>query len=431
MPGPLSEPLRLPCGQTLPNRLAKAAMTEGLADPLNRASERHVRLYKRWAAAGLGLILTGNIQIDRKHLERAGNVVIDGKQSPEQLAALKSWTAASKSGGAQVWAQISHSGRQTPKAVNPNPSAPSAVKLALPGGQFGDPRAMTADEVKDTIQRFAHTAAVARETGFTGVQIHAAHGYLLSEFLSPRVNQRTDEWGGSLENRARLLLESIKAVRAEAGGDFAVSVKLNSADFQKGGFSSEDCLQVVAWLNDAGIDLLEISGGSYEQPKMAGMDGLEPVVEERLRASTRAREAYFIDYAAAVAKVARMPLMVTGGFRTRAGMDEALAAGATHVIGIGRPLCGDPLSAKRLLTGESQSLPAYEKTLRIGPGWLGPNSPLTFLKMINGWGAQGWHCLQLLRMGDGLDPDLRMTVLQAFRKYAANEAAAAKALIRN
>jgi len=431
MPGPLSEPLRLPCGQTLPNRLAKAAMTEGLADPLNRASERHVRLYKRWADAGLGLILTGNIQIDRKHLERAGNVVIDGKQSPEQIAALKSWTAASKSGGAQVWAQISHSGRQTPKAVNPNPSAPSAVRLALPGGQFGDPRAMTADEVKDTIQRFAHSAAVARETGFTGVQIHAAHGYLLSEFLSPRVNQRTDEWGGSLENRARLLLESIRAVRAKAGGDFAVSVKLNSADFQKGGFSSEDCLQVVAWLNDARIDLLEISGGSYEQPKMAGMNGLEPVVEERVRASTRAREAYFIDYAAAVAKVARMPLMVTGGFRTRAGMDEALAAGATHVIGIGRPLCGDPLSAKRLLNGESQSLPAYEKTLRIGPGWLGPNSPLTFLKMINGWGAQGWYCLQLLRMGDGLDPDLRMTVLQAFRKYAANEAAAAKALIRN
>ena len=206
MPGPLSEPLRLPCGQTLPNRLVKAAMTEGLGDPLNRATERHVRLYKRWADAGMGLLISGNVQIDRKHLERAGNVVIDGPQSPEQLAALKAWTTAAKSGGAQVWAQIAHSGRQTPKAVNPNPSAPSAVKLALPGGQFGDPRAMTADEVKDTIKRFAHTAAVAREGGFTGVQIHAAHGYLLSEFLSPRVNQRTDEWGGSLENRARAAL---------------------------------------------------------------------------------------------------------------------------------------------------------------------------------------------------------------------------------
>lgn len=431
MSTPLSEALRLPCGQVLPNRLAKAAMTEGLGDPLNRATERHIRLYKRWADAGMGLLLTGNIQIDRKHLERAGNVVIDGQQSPEQLAALKAWTSAAKSGGAQVWAQIAHSGRQTPKAVNANPSAPSAVKLALPGGQFGDPRAMTGDEVKDTIRRFAHTAAVAREVGFTGVQIHAAHGYLLSEFLSPRVNRRTDEWGGSIENRARLLLESVKAVRAKTGSDFAVSVKLNSADFQKGGFTSEECLQVVSWLNDSGIDLLEISGGSYEQPKMAGVTGLEPVFEERVRESTRAREAYFIDYAASVAKVARMPLMVTGGFRTRAGMEEAIAAGATQVIGVGRPVCGDPLSVKRLISGETSSLPAYEKRLRIGPGWLGPNSPITLLKMINGWGAQGWYCLQLLRMGDGHDPDLGMTVLQAFRRYAANEAAAARALTRN
>jgi 2,4-dienoyl-CoA reductase-like NADH-dependent reductase (Old Yellow Enzyme family) len=382
MSASLSEALRLPCGQVLPNRLAKAAMTEGLGDPLNRATERHIRLYKRWADAGMGLLLSGNIQIDRKHLERAGNVVIDGAQSPEQIAALKAWTTAAKSGGAQDWAQIAHSGRQTPKAVNPNPSAPSAVKLALPGGQFGDPRAMTGDEVKDTIRRFAHTAAVA------------------------------------------------KAVRAKTGGDFAVSVKLNSADFQKGGFTSEECLQVVAWLNDAGIDLLEISGGSYEQPKMAGVAGLEPAFEDRVRASTRAREAYFIDYAAAVAKVARMPLMVTGGFRTRVGMEEAMAAGATQVIGIGRPVCGDPLSAKRLLSGEAPSLPAYEKRLRVGPGWLGPNSPITLLKMINGWGAQGWYCLQLLRMGDGLEPDLRMTVLQAFRRYAANENAAAQALKR-
>jgi 2,4-dienoyl-CoA reductase-like NADH-dependent reductase (Old Yellow Enzyme family) len=430
MPGLLSEPLRLPCGQVLANRLAKAAMTEGLADPLNRATECHVRLYKRWADGGLGLMLTGNIQIDRRHLERPGNVAIDGPQSAEQLAALRSWTAAAKSGGAQVWAQISHAGRQTPKAVNANPGAPSAVKLALPGGQFGDPRALTGDEIKDVIARFAHTAGVCREGGFTGVQIHAAHGYLISEFLNPRANQRTDEWGGSLENRARLLLEAIKAVRAKIGSDFALSVKLNSADFQKGGFTSEECLKVVGWLNDAGIDLLEISGGSYEQPKMAGLNGLEPVFEEEVRESTRAREAYFIDYAAAIAKIARMPLMVTGGFRTRAGMEDAIEAGACHVIGLARPLCGDPLAAKRLLNGETRMVPSYEKVLRLGPGWLGPHSPFTLLKMINGWGAQGWYCLQLIRMGRGLDPNLRMSVFQAFTGYTKNEVAAAKAWSR-
>ncbi len=426
----LQEQLRLPCGQVLSNRLAKAAMTEGLADPLNRATERHVKLYSRWAKGGVGLILTGNIQIDRRHLERPGNVAIEGVQSPEQMAALKAWITAAKSGGAQVWAQISHAGRQTPKAVNPTPLAPSAVKLALPGGQFGEPRALTAGEISDIVRRFAHASAVAREAGFTGVQIHSAHGYLLSEFLSPRVNRRTDEWGGSLENRARLLLETIKAVRAKTGADFAISVKLNSADFQKGGFTNEECLKVVEWLNGAGIDLLEISGGTYEQPKMAGLDGLEPAFGETVRDTTRAREAYFIDYAVAIAKVARMPLMVTGGFRTRAGMEEPLASGATHMIGLARPLCGDPLAANRLLNGEIQSLPAYEKTLRLGPGWLGPHSPLTIFKMINGWGAQGWYCLQLIRMGDGLDPDLRMSVMQAFLGYARNEAAAAKALSR-
>ncbi len=426
----LSEPLRLPCGQVLPNRLAKAAMTEGLGDPHNRATARHVKLYGRWANAGLGLILTGNIQIDRKHLERPGNVAIDGPQSIEQLTALKTWVAAAKAGGAQVWAQLSHAGRQTPKSVNPTPSAPSAVKLALPGGQFGDPCAMTGEDIKDVIKRFAHTAKVARDVGFTGVQIHSAHGYLLSEFLNPRTNLRTDEWGGSLENRARALLETIKTVRAASGPDFAVAVKLNSADFQKGGFTNEECLRVVEWLNTTGIDLLEISGGSYEQPKMAGLAGLEPASDEKVRASTRAREAYFIDYAAAIAKVAKMPLMVTGGFRSRVGMEEALAAGAAQIIGIGRPLCGDPLSAKRLLNGETQTLPAYERSLRVGPGWLGPNSPLTISKLINGAGAQGWYCMQLLRMGDGLDPNLRMSVLQAFISYFRSEAAAAKALNR-
>ncbi len=430
MSGQLSEPLRLPCGQVLANRVGKAAMTEGLADVHNGATDRHVRLYQRWASGGMGLLLTGNIQIDRRHLERAGNVAIDGPVSAGHMAALKSWIAAAKLGGAQVWAQLSHAGRQTPKALNANPLAPSAVKVGLPGGQFGDPRAMTGDEVQDVIGRFAHAASVCRDAGFTGVQVHAAHGYLLSEFLSPRVNQRTDEWGGSLENRARLLLAAIKAVRAKVGADFAVSVKLNSADFQKGGFSNEECLIVVGWLNEAGVDLLEISGGTYEQPKMAGLSGIEPAADEAVRESTRLREAYFIDYASAIAKVARMPLMVTGGFRTRAGMEDALKIGACHVIGVGRPLCGDPLSVKKLLTGEAETLPAYERRLRVGPGWLGPNSPLSLVKMINGWGSQGWYCLQLLRMGDGKDPDLRMSVLRAVKDYAGNEAQAAKLLAR-
>ncbi len=430
MPDRLKEQLKLPCGQLLPNRLAKAAMTEGLGDARNRATAKHVTLYRRWAESGLGLLLTGNVQIDRKHLERPGNVAIEGPQSGEAMAALKAWSAAAKAGGAQVWTQLSHAGRQTPKNVNATPLAPSDIGLALPGGQFGKPRAMTGDEIQDVVKRFAHAAAVSREVGFTGTQIHAAHGYLLSEFLNPRANRRTDAWGGSLENRARLLLETVKAVRANVGADFAVSVKLNSADFQKGGFSFDDCMKVVEMLNGAGIDLLEISGGNYEQPRMAGLDGLEPVFEENVRATTRAREAYFIGYAATIAKVAKMPLMVTGGFRTRAAMNAAIDEGSTAIVGLARPLCGEPLAAKRLIDGAIGEMPSYEKMLRLGPGWLGPHSPLAIIKMINGFGAQGWYCLHLLRMGEGLEPDLTMSVWQAFNRYRKNEDAAARALSR-
>lgn len=427
----IADPLTLPCGQTLKNRLAKAAMTEGLADTLNRATVGHQHLYRRWAEGGSGMLLTGNVQVDRRHLERPGNVVIEGSQSPEKLAALKAWSAAGTVDGTQLWMQISHAGRQTPAIVNPSPSAPSDIPLKLPGKNFGRPRAMTEPEILDVVQRFAHAARIARETGFTGVQVHAAHGYLVSEFLSPLANQRSDDWGGSLENRSRLLREIVRAVRAAVGADFPVSVKLNSADFQKGGFSHEDCLAVVGMLDAERIDLLEISGGNYEQPKMGGLGGvLEAEEPQHVASSTVAREAYFLDYAASVATVAKMPLMVTGGFRSRQGMEDALGSGAAQVIGLGRPLCVLAEGPQQLLDGKIDALPSYEKTLRLGPGWLSLQSPLALVKMINAWGAQGWFCLQLLRMGAGNDPDLNMGVFSAFRAYASNEQKAAKALFR-
>ncbi|NWH08985.1 MAG: NADH:flavin oxidoreductase/NADH oxidase family protein [Alphaproteobacteria bacterium] len=430
MTGFLSEPLRLPCGATLKNRIAKGAMTEGLADPHNRATARHQRLYRRWAEGGAGLLLTGNVQIDRRALERPGNVVIAGEQSADALAALRDFAKAGTVNGTHLFMQLSHAGRQTPKAINPHPPAPSAVKLGLPGGNFGVPRAMRGDEIADVIARFAHAARIARETGFTGVQVHAAHGYLLSEFLSPRSNLRTDEWGGSLENRARLLLETVKAVRAAVGDDFPVAVKLNSADFQKDGFSHEDCLQVVASLNALSIDLLEISGGTYEQPRMMGASGLEPVFETGTRASTRAREAYFLEYAASIAKVAQVPLMVTGGFRTKSGMEEALKSGEVDVIGLARPLCVDPAAPQKLMEGRLEVLPSLEKTLRLGPGWLSGNSPFNLIKLLNAMGVQGWFCLQIQRLAEGQDPDLGLGVFQAFRRYMAAEQAAATALAR-
>jgi len=403
-------------------------MTEGVASSANEATARHAVLYGRWAQGGVGLQLTGNVQVDRRNLERPGNVVIEGPQSESHRTALSAYAAAAKSGGGAVIMQISHAGRQTPKAVNETPSAPSAVQVNMPGGQFGMPRAMSEKEVRETIGKFANAASIAKETGFDGVQIHAAHGYLISQFLSPISNKRTDEWGGPLENRARFLIEILRSVRLATGEGFTVGVKLNSTDFQKGGFSHEDCLTVVDMLNAEGVDFLEVSGGTYEQPKMAGIEGFEPVFEEQVRESTRARESYFASYARSVKARAKMPILATGGFRTAAAMNGALEDGEADMIGLGRPLCGDPDTAAKLLSGEITEVDAWEKRLKLGPTkYLGPHSPINLLRGIVGWGMQGWFCLQIIRMADGLEPDQKHGVFSALRKYQAHEKACAEA----
>jgi 2,4-dienoyl-CoA reductase-like NADH-dependent reductase (Old Yellow Enzyme family) len=427
MPAELDEPLTLPCGVRLRNRIAKAAMTEGLADSSNRATAALETLYRRWAHGGAGLLLTGNIQIDRQHLERPGNVAIDGAEDAAGLAALERFAEAAQERGAHAFAQLSHAGRQTPIYINKTPQAPSAIGLALPGKQFGAPQAMTAEAIEGVIARFAHAASIAKSAGFAGVQVHAAHGYLISSFLNPRANQRSDQWGGSLDNRARLLMRVVAAVRAKVGSGFAVSVKLNSSDFQQGGFSFDECKQVIAWLNEAGVDLLEISGGSYEQPSMMDMEGLEPPHEAR-RVSTRAREAYFLQYAEEAARVAKMPLMVTGGFRTRAVMDRALASGAADVIGIGRPLCVDPDAPAKLLSGEARELPSYEKSLRLGDGFWGPQSSSPMMKALNGFAAMAFFYknIELLSRGEAGRSDLAL--LPAFVSLQMNERARAQKL---
>lgn len=427
MTATINTALTLASGLTFPNRLVKAAMTEGLADARNRVTEAHVTLYRRWAEGGLGGMITGNVQIDRNHLERVGNVVIGPNISAEERDGFSRWAEAAKSHGAALIMQVSHAGRQTPKLVNPHPAAPSAVALGLPGGQFGSPRAMTGQEIHAVIEGFGRAANTARQTGFDGVQVHGAHGYLISEFLSPLANQREDEWGGALENRARLLLACVREAKKAGGPGFSVSVKLNSADFQKGGFSFEDCLAVIDLLGTLGVDFIEISGGNYEQPKMMDLEGLQPVFEEQVRASTRAREAYFLNYAKAVQARAKIPLMVTGGFRTRAAMNDALAAGEANLIGIGRPLCVDLDAPRRLLSGEIAGFDMWEKRLRIGPGIFGPHSPVKLVKALNGFGAQAWYYEQLKRLGAGGEPDTQLGVLSAFLAHQRAEAAAAKA----
>lgn len=335
-PSPLFQPLTLPGGQTIPNRIAKAAMEENLADADHTPGEALQRLYRTWGAGGAGMLITGNVMVADDAVTGPGGVILDRNQP---LAPFRKWAEAGQAGGARMWMQINHPGRQVFVATNDTAMAPSPVPVEIAGASkmFAQPRAMTEDDIARVIRQFAEAAVRAEQAGFDGVQIHAAHGYLLSQFLSPLTNRRDDRWGGSLENRARLLIEIARAIRAQVASSFGVAVKLNSADFQKGGFGPEDAVAVVRMLNAEAVEFVEISGGSYESPAMHGRPA---------HASTRAREAYFVDFARDVVAVAEMPVMVTGGIRRRdtaisALSDEGGRAGVA-MVGIGQALAYAP-----------------------------------------------------------------------------------------
>jgi len=413
----LNSKLVLPCGTSLKNRICKSALTERIAEGNNLVNQKHLNLYEKWAEGDVGTVLTGNVQVDKRYLESAGNVAIEKSNYKDQIDLLRKWTEVGTKNNTNLWMQISHAGRQTPGDLNMKPVAPSDVGLKIPGRKYGTPKPLTIEEIEDVIERFIFTAKVAQDTGFTGIQIHSAHGYLMSEFLSPDINKRNDEWGGSLENRSRILLRIINGCREALGDNYPISVKLNSADFQKGGFSAEDSSKVASMLSDAKIDLLEISGGTYEQPRLLGLDtvSINPKRSEIRKESTIAREAYFLAYTEEIKKVIDIPLMVTGGFRSRLAMETAINQGACEIVGIGRPLCSDPSSVKKLLDRSIDVLPTFEKTLSIGPGWLSQRSPFRLIQALNAFGIQSWYYSQIRRISEGLSPDLSLNPFKAFR----------------
>jgi 2,4-dienoyl-CoA reductase-like NADH-dependent reductase (Old Yellow Enzyme family) len=391
--------LQLPCGATLPNRLCKAAMTEGLADPLNRATPELERLYRVWSEGGAGLLITGNVQVDRTHLERPRNVVIDNNGG---LEALRQCAKAGRTAGNHLWMQINHPGRQVERRVNPAPAAPSSVPLEV-AGEYGTPRPLLESEIIDIIKRFARVAVIARGCGFTGVEIHAAHGYLLSQFLSPRTNHRTDDWGGSLANRARMLLEVVRAVRRAVGNDFPIGVKINSSDFQKDGFTMEDSAEVMRWLSSEKIDLIELSGGNYERMSMGGEDTQQ---------STLLREAHFLDFAHQLRSVVTVPIMVTGGFRTLEAMNAALHSGDTDMVGLGSPLCFEPDLPAKLLTGKTNK--AWFDNDRIHEIFRNMTTNFTEISPTKG-GC--FLMLQLISIGKTGRPRLDLQFDEAFREF--------------
>jgi 2,4-dienoyl-CoA reductase-like NADH-dependent reductase (Old Yellow Enzyme family) len=330
-PSALFQPLQLPNGAVIPNRIAKAAMEENLADAEQAPSGELLRLYGSWAAGGAGLLLSGNVMIDRRAMTGPGGVVLE---DDTQLEKFRQWAAVGRANGAHFWLQLNHPGRQTQSNLGQQAWAPSSVALDMGrlSKLFAVPKAMSEVDIAELIQRFVATSRLAEQAGFTGVQIHAAHGYLLSQYLSPLTNKRDDRWGGALENRARLLLDIVTAVRAAVSPDFCVAVKLNSADFQRGGFDAEDAGRVVEMLNALPVDLVELSGGSYEAPAMQG---------EARDGRTLAREAYFLEFASEIARLARMPVMVTGGIRRRAVAEQVVASGVA-MAGIATALAVNP-----------------------------------------------------------------------------------------
>lgn len=376
----LQSSIILPCGATLKNRLAKAPMTERMSNSAYEPTPEHEHLYTLWSQTEAGLLITGNVMIDQNHMESAGNIFFGDEA---MIPKLKKWTAAGTVNGNHLWAQISHSGRQTNRFVNPHPKAPSVVKLNKLF-LFGKPKEMTEADIQKVISGFRLAAKIAKASGFTGIQIHAAHGYLLSQFLSPRTNQRTDNWGGTLENRSRLLLEIVNECREEVGPAFPISVKLNSSDFQRGGFTESDSLAVVKKLSDKGIDLLEISGGTYEKAAFfLGKDKKEQ------KESTQKREAYFLDFAKQVREVSKVPLMITGGFRSFDFCNEVLAKEECDLIGMGRPFISNIDSIEGFINGEVKYLDS--PPIRTG------------FKAFEDAAEGGYYARQLINLAEGID----------------------------
>jgi 2,4-dienoyl-CoA reductase-like NADH-dependent reductase (Old Yellow Enzyme family) len=392
----LTKPLRLPNGSVLRNRLAKAAMSETLGSYDNRPTPKLVELYRRWAASGIGLLITGNVMIDRRALGEPGNVVVEDEAD---LPMLRQWARGATDQGAAHWVQLNHPGKQSPKGLNRSTLSASAIPFREDMAAFFDtPREATGAEIDDIIRRFGRSAAICKKAGFSGVQIHGAHGYLVSQFLSPRHNQRDDEWGGSAEKRRRFVLAVYAEIRRQVGRDFPVGMKVNSADFQRGGFTEEESMATIHALADAGIDLIEISGGTYEAPAMSG------AFSQLRNASSVAREAYFLEFAAKLRNSVKAPLMVTGGFRTFAGMNAALHSGALDVIGLARLLAIDPDAPAALLKGR-------DSPQRVRPITTG-------IERVDRMGMMEvlWYTLQLERIANGGKPRPNESGLWALAK---------------
>ncbi|KAF2154191.1 FMN-linked oxidoreductase [Myriangium duriaei CBS 260.36] len=349
---PLGKDLSFPfSGKTASNRFLKAAMTERLSswDPKNLdargvPSDNLINVYKRWGEGQYGLILTGNIMIEFDQLEAAGNPIIPRTSGfdGDRFEAFRKLAKASKAHGSLIVGQVSHPGRQCASNIQSDPVSASDVQLEgnIMGMTFNKPHAASEDEIQRVIDGFAHAAEFLEKAGYDGIELHGAHGYLLAQFLSPTTNRRTDKWGGSLENRARIIIEIAKAVRTRVSSNFIVGIKLNSVEFQDQGFSPDDAKKLCSMLETNKFDFVELSGGTYEN-----------LAFKHKRDSTKKREAFFLEFAEQIAPVLKQTkTYVTGGFKTAGAMVKALDV--VDGVGLARPACQEPHLPADILGGK-------------------------------------------------------------------------------
>jgi len=383
----LRRQLKLPCGLRLRNRIAKSAMSDSLGDGAGNPTEAQARLYRRWAEGGLALSTIGEVQCDPRHPEKPGNLVLAADSNPTPFTEL---TAAATAGGAQLWAQLGHAGALSHPPVG-RPAGPSA--LDLPGLACA---ALTPEEVEALPGTFARAAALAKRLGFTGIQVHAAHGFLLSQFLSPLFNRRNDQWGGGPARRAEIIVAVVEAVRAAVGPGFPVAIKINASDLLEGGLDEEQAEAVLELLDATSLDLIEISAGTYFPGAKAVDDG--PGGGPR-----------FLGFAEKARRRTGKPLMAAGGFKTRRQAFDALGAGLLDVIALARPLVLDPELPRQWLSAEGGD-PAFPRfDPRPPPGAI-----------------TAWYTLRIAALAEGREGAFDLDPETALRLYDERDAARCK-----
>jgi 2,4-dienoyl-CoA reductase-like NADH-dependent reductase (Old Yellow Enzyme family) len=375
----LDTPLNLPCGAVLKNRIAKSAMSDSLADGRGDPTPEQARLYERWAKGGAALSIVGEVQGDSRFPEKPGNLVLDG-QSDEN--ALRRFTARGSVNGVQLWAQLGHAGALSHPPIS-RPQGPSA--LDVPGLHC---RGMSVEEVEELPGTFAATAARAKALGFTGIQLHAALGFLLSQFLSPLFNRRRDGYGGSIEGRSRIVLDVIEKVRNAVGPTFPIGIKLNATDNLEGGLTQDDALEVVRFLDSTSVDLIDISGGTYFPGAKAASDG-------------GGAGPYFLDFARRARTVTDIPLMLTGGFKTRSWAAQVVQEGAADVVGLARAMVLRPRLPELWLAEDGdEGDPGFPRFQEAPPG-----------------GITAWYTMRLTALAEDAEHEYRLDLPSAVAAY--------------